>query len=117
MSKADIRDIEIDNTRDILLNIFQRSTRNTSFGMYQDVVNQANDYDFELTNIKCPVVVFQCEDDLSTPPAVGEYYKDNIHNCILHLVPNAGHLWHFHHMKDIFTEGLKEIDEYNLGKK
>lgn len=114
MSKADIRDIENKNTKDILFKIFRRSTQKTSFGMYQDVVNQANEYDFELSKVNCPVIVFQGKDDLSTPPAVGEHYKECLEKCKLHVIPNAGHLWHFQHMKEILERGVEEIDSWGL---
>ena len=113
MSASDLRDIEIEATREILRGIFKRATRKTSFGMYQDVVNQANEYDFQLSGIDCPVVIFQGDDDLSTPAEVGEFYKKSIKRCVLHRIPDAGHLWHFYHMKEIMVRGINEIDGLN----
>jgi pimeloyl-ACP methyl ester carboxylesterase len=110
MSSADIRDIKKPGILNILKNTFLNSVKQTSFGMYQDVINQAMPYDFDISRINCPVVIFQSEEDYSTPKAVGDYYKEQIKNSKIHHIEDAGHLWHCFHMSKILKQSIAEID-------
>jgi pimeloyl-ACP methyl ester carboxylesterase len=54
---------------------------------------------FEVSQIDCPVSIWQGQDDAVCPPLIGRWLADAIPNARLHALPEAGHFavypyWH-----------------------
>lgn len=110
MSTADLRDMEHPQTGKILTKTFKGAVRQTSYGLYLDVINQANPWDFNVEDVKCPVIIYQANQDHSAPKPVGEFFESHLPNCRVHFVEDAGHLWHLFHMPEILRDSIREID-------
>jgi sigma-B regulation protein RsbQ len=48
----------------------------------------------ELPKLQAPTLVLQCSDDLIAPRSVGDYLRERIPNCTLHIIENVGHCPH-----------------------
>lgn len=78
-------------------------------GYAQDVINQARPWPFPLTGITIPVNVWQPEDDTSVPPVVGRYFGSELPDGRVHLIPEAGHLWHIEHFAPVLDAVLESV--------
>ncbi len=96
INRRDVQEI----MKDIYLNSYQKTWK----GYARDVILQANDWGFDLSQIKPKVLIFQANEDTSSPPAVGDYFSQMIPNSQLFYYDNAGHLWHFLHLREILSK-------------
>ncbi|MCG8571722.1 MAG: alpha/beta hydrolase [Spirochaetes bacterium] len=88
----------------IMKDIYLNSYKKTWKGYARDVILQANDWGFDLRQIQPRVIIFQANDDTSSPPAVGEYFSQIIPNNQLYCYDNAGHLWQLLHLSEILSK-------------
>lgn len=96
INRRDVQEI----MKDIYLNSYQKTWK----GYARDVILQANDWGFDLSQIKPKVIIFQANEDTSSPPAVGDYFSQMIPNSQLFCHDNAGHLWHLLHLREILSK-------------
>ena len=75
-------------------------------GLAQDLENQAKAWDFDPGEIAVETHIWASEDDTSTPPAMAQSLHEQIQNSHLHLVPDAGHLWHICNLQQILEQSL-----------
>ena len=64
-------------------------------------------WDFEISKVRCPVLLWYGEQDLMAPPAHGQWLKDNLFNATLTIMPSEGHFG----LVDHFSEVLHELAE------
>ena len=101
LSRADQSALERPMVRTTLIKNFQDAYQQGGRGVAQDIINQANPWPLDLKEIKIPVQLWQPEDDTSTPVAMGQYLAKTIPGCQIHLIPDAGHLWHIEHLGEV----------------
>ena len=76
-------------------------------GLAQDLENQANAWGFDPCKIEVETHLWAPEDDTSSPSIMAQHLHDQISNSHLHLVPDAGHLWHIGHLQEILEQSLQ----------
>jgi pimeloyl-ACP methyl ester carboxylesterase len=64
-------------------------------------------WDFEISHVRCPVLLWYGEQDLMAPPAHGQWLKENLINATLTIRPSEGHFG----LVDHFSEVLRELAE------
>ena len=64
-------------------------------------------WDFEISNVRCPVLLWYGEQDLMAPPAHGQWLNENLFNATLTIRPSEGHFG----LVDHFSEVLHELAE------
>jgi pimeloyl-ACP methyl ester carboxylesterase len=64
-------------------------------------------WDFEISQVRCPVMLWYGQDDLMAPPAHGQWLKANLFNATLTIRPSEGHFG----LVDHFSEVLHELGE------
>ena len=64
-------------------------------------------WDFEISQVRCPVLLWYGEQDLMAPPAHGQWLKENLVNAQLTIRPSEGHFG----LIDHFSEVLHELAE------
>jgi pimeloyl-ACP methyl ester carboxylesterase len=62
-------------------------------------------WDFEISQVRCPVLLWYGEQDLMAPPAHGQWLEENLLNAKLTIRPSEGHLG----LVDHFSEVLHEL--------
>jgi len=65
-----------------------------------------------LSSIRCPCLVIGGQDDIFTPPWMGEEIASRIPKCDLHLYPEAGHGFHWERLEDFNSRVLKWLMEH-----
>jgi pimeloyl-ACP methyl ester carboxylesterase len=89
---------------EMLVKDFAEALRGGAQGMVDDMnANHGRPWGFPLNEIKTKVHFWQCELDLSVPPAMGRYLGDTVPNCEAEIVPNAGHLWILVHLNEVLN--------------
>jgi pimeloyl-ACP methyl ester carboxylesterase len=78
---------------------------NSVLGGGWDNVAWIGHWDFELSQVHCPVLLWYGEDDLMAPPAHGQWLKANLPNATLTTRPSEGHFG----LVDHFSEVLQEL--------
>ena len=104
LSGSDKEAINRTDVQEILKDMYLNSYQKTWKGYARDVILQANDWGFDLSQIKPEVIIFQANEDTSSPPAVGEYLSKTIPNSQLFSYDNAGHLWQLTHLSEILSK-------------
>ena len=64
-------------------------------------------WDFEISQVRCPVLLWYGEQDLMAPPAHGQWLEENLLNAKLTIRPSEGHFG----LVDHFSEVLRELAE------
>jgi pimeloyl-ACP methyl ester carboxylesterase len=64
-------------------------------------------WDFDLSHVRCPVLLWYGENDLMAPPAYGEWLNEHLSNATLTMRPSEGHFG----LIDHFAEVLHELVE------
>jgi pimeloyl-ACP methyl ester carboxylesterase len=64
-------------------------------------------WDFEISQVRCPVLLWYGEQDLMAPPAHGQWLEENLLNAKLTIRPSEGHFG----LVDHFSEVLHELAE------
>ena len=72
-----------------------------------DNVSWIGHWDVELSDIRCPVLLWYGEHDLMAPPAHGQWLKERLSNVTLTVRPSEGHFG----LIDHFSEVLRELVE------
>jgi pimeloyl-ACP methyl ester carboxylesterase len=62
-------------------------------------------WDFEISQVKCPVLLWYGEKDLMAPPVHGQWLQENLINATLTIRPEEGHFG----LVDHFSEVLHEL--------
>ncbi len=65
------------------------------------VLHHALPWGFSLEQIEVKVYLWQGKDDTSVPNTQARYMAKKLPNCQATFIPNAGHLWHLDHMKEV----------------
>jgi pimeloyl-ACP methyl ester carboxylesterase len=65
------------------------------------VLHHALPWGFALEQIEVKVYLWQSEDDHAIPNTQARYMAEKLPDCQAIFIPNAGHLWHVDHMKDV----------------
>ena len=99
---------------DMLAADFAEALRAGPQGMVDDMAaNHGRPWGFPLNEISASVLLWTCELDRSTPPAMGRYLARMIPGCETTLVANAGHLWILTHLRDVLsamTRDYRDVD-------
>jgi pimeloyl-ACP methyl ester carboxylesterase len=64
-------------------------------------------WDFEISQVRCPVLLWYGEQDLMAPPVHGQWLQENLINATLTIRPSEGHFG----LVDHFSEVLQELAE------
>jgi pimeloyl-ACP methyl ester carboxylesterase len=83
-------------TPDEVVHAIETETSRTDAGVRYNNMQACDAFDVmpQLKNITCPTLAICGLDDVITPPKYAEYFKANIPNCTLELIPDAGHWVH-----------------------
>ena len=90
--------------RTALLQNFVDALRHAESGRaYGDdvVLHHALPWGFSLEQIEVKVYLWQGEEDTGIPNTQARYMAEKLPNCQVTFIPNAGHLWHLDHMKEV----------------
>jgi pimeloyl-ACP methyl ester carboxylesterase len=68
------------------------SLRNGVWGWFDDDIELISDWGFDLSNISCPVTIWQGAQDRMVPLAHGEWLAAHIHGARANLLADHGHL-------------------------
>lgn len=108
MSEPDKKVLKNESIMFVVENMFKEAFRKGSGGIAYEISKiLVKDWDFELTEIKIPVIFWQGKKDNNVPYKWAELMKSEIQNATLNLFKDEGHLIIFQHAREIFT-GLKE---------
>jgi pimeloyl-ACP methyl ester carboxylesterase len=105
------RDAEIarrPEVREILGADIAEAFRQGSRGAALDVVLLGRPWGFRLDEIRTPVFLWQGDDDVLVPPAMGRHLAEQLPDCRATFFPGEGHLLFVDHMAEIvgvFSEG------------
>jgi len=66
--------------------------RHGVWGWFDDDIELISDWGFDLSNISCPVTIWQGAQDLMVPLAHGEWLASHIHGARANLLADHGHL-------------------------
>jgi pimeloyl-ACP methyl ester carboxylesterase len=77
--------------------------RQQGIGTWYDVLIPGN-WPIPLNEIKAKVYLWQGEEDISTPSAMGHYLAENIPNCEVEFIEDAGHFWIFEHLSEMLAK-------------
>jgi pimeloyl-ACP methyl ester carboxylesterase len=61
-------------------------------------------WDFEISKVRCPVLLWYGEEDLMAPPSHGRWLKENLFNAILTIRPSEGHFGLIDHFSQVLDE-------------
>jgi pimeloyl-ACP methyl ester carboxylesterase len=98
------RDAEIarrPEVREILAADIAEAFRQGSHGAALDVVLLGRPWEFRLDEIRTPVYLWQGEEDVLVPPAMGRYLAAQLPDCRATFFPGEGHLLFVDHMAEI----------------
>lgn len=107
-SAADRRELEKVIVRHVLIASAKEAyPHGSGRGLAQDLENQANALDFDPREIAAETHIWASEDDTSAPPVMAKFLHDRVQQSYLHLVPDAGHLWHICNLQKILEQSLE----------
>jgi pimeloyl-ACP methyl ester carboxylesterase len=75
-------------------------------GTWYDAMIPAN-WPIPLEEIKIKVYLWQGEEDISVPPAMGRYIAKKIPDCEAKFIKGAGHFWIFEHLAEMLEKLVK----------
>lgn len=76
------------------------SYRQGGIGSWYDAMIPGS-WPIPLEEISTRVHLWQGEEDISVPPAMGRYLADRIPDCEATFIQGAGHFWIFEHMPEM----------------
>ena len=91
---------------------FIKTDRNESYrqggnGSWYDAMIPGN-WPIPLNEIKTKTHLWQGEDDISVPVAMGKYLADHIPNCEAEFMKGAGHFWLFEHVSEMLEKLISD---------
>ncbi len=98
------RDAEIAKRPEVqqaLIAVITEAFRQGSEGSAWDMILLGRPWGFRLEDIKMRVHLWQGEEDVLVPPAMGRYMADHIPDCVARFFPGEGHLLVVDHMEEI----------------
>ncbi len=102
LSLPDQRDLERPHVRAVLIAAGRDAyPAGSGKGLAQDIRNQVKPWDFDLGDITVETRVWTGDDDRSTPKEMARRLNALVKGSHLHVVPNAGHLWHISNLSEI----------------
>ena len=105
LSEPDQRDLERAHVRAVLIAAGRDAyPTGSGKGLAQDIRNQIKPWDFDLGGISAETHVWTGDDDRSTPAEMAYRLNALVRGSHLHVVPNAGHLWHISNLATILSE-------------
>ena len=76
-------------------------------GLAHHVLLYARDWGFRLEDIEKEVHLWQGEEDVNVPPAMGRYQASRLPHCVAHFIPGEGHYsLPFNRAEEIFEEAI-----------
>ncbi len=104
---ADQREFDKEIVRQMLITSLKEAyPHGHGDGLAQDLENQVKAWDFNPCKVVTETHLWASEDDTIAPLAMAQHLYDQIPNSYLHLVSDAGHLWHICHMQQILEQSL-----------
>ncbi|TPV92791.1 MAG: alpha/beta hydrolase [Myxococcales bacterium FL481] len=101
---ADRREVDKTEVREALMRSAKEAySSGSGGGLAQDMENQVRPWDFRLEDVQSETHVWGFDQDTSAPPQMAQYIHDRLPNGHLHVVPDAGHLWHICNFETILT--------------
>jgi pimeloyl-ACP methyl ester carboxylesterase len=83
---------------------FKGSFRQNPRGVIQEGTLLGSDWGFKLTDIQAAVNLWQGEEDINVPAAMGRYQARQLPNCIAKFYPGEGHISIVnHHIREILA--------------
>jgi len=82
--------------------------RQKGIGMWYDATIPAN-WPIPLDEITARVHLWQGEEDISVPLAMGQYIAEKIPNCEATFIKGAGHFWVFEHLSEMLEKLVSDI--------
>jgi pimeloyl-ACP methyl ester carboxylesterase len=101
MSTSDADIVARPEVRRVLAAVFAEAFRQGSRGAADDIVLLGRPWGFRPEEVRPPVVLWQGEDDVLVPPAMGRSLAARIPNCEPTFVPGEGHLLIVDHLPEI----------------
>jgi pimeloyl-ACP methyl ester carboxylesterase len=97
---------------------FLRPDRNEGYrqggiGSWYDAMIPAS-WPIPLEEIKTKVLLWQGEEDISVPLAMGRYIAEKLPNCDAKFLPGVGHFWIFEHIGEMLNALVLPSRIYNL---
>lgn len=94
-----------------------RADRNEAYrqggiGTWYDVMIPGN-WPIPLNQIKAKIYLWQGEEDISTPLAMGQYLAEQIPDCEAKFIKGAGHFWIFEHIAEMLEPLVMTMAEGN----
>lgn len=81
--------------------------RQGGIGTWYDAMIPAN-WPIPLNEISAKVYLWQGEEDISVPPAMGKYLAETIPDCEAHFIEGAGQFWIFEHLEEMLAVLVRE---------
>jgi pimeloyl-ACP methyl ester carboxylesterase len=83
--------------------------RQGGIGSWYDAMIPGN-WPIPLSEIKTKVYLWQCEEDISVPKAMGQYLFEKIPNCEANIIKEGGHFWIFEHLSEMLEKLVNNND-------
>lgn len=104
------RDLILMNDKTIgpkVIGSMREGLSNSVLGGGWDNVAWIGHWDFDISQVRCPVLLWYGEEDLMASPAHGQWLKENLPHATLTVRASEGHLGHVDH----FSEVLQQLAE------
>ncbi len=101
MSPSDADIVARPEVRRVLAAVFAEAFRQGSRGAADDIVLLGRPWGFRPDDVTPPVLLWQGEEDVLVPPAMGRNLAARIPNCEPTFVPDEGHLLIVDHLPEI----------------
>ncbi len=79
------------------------SLKQGAYGVLDDYQAVAEDWGFNLADVKHPVQIFHGQEDAVCSVSHAERMKNEIEGAVLHLVPGEGHFLLHHHLEAVLA--------------
>lgn len=106
-SETDIKDYERLNVANWIEPDRNEGYWQKGIGMWYDAMLPAN-WPIPLNEIKTKVHLWQGEEDITVPLAMGQYMAGEIPNCKASFIKGSGHFWIFEHIAEILEELISD---------
>ena len=109
LSETDRKVYERLNIAELIRTDRNESYRQGGIGSWYDAMIPGN-WPIPLNEIKTKVYLWQGEEDISVPPAMGHYMAEIIPNCEAEFIKGAGHFWIFEHLAEMLEKLVGDND-------
>ena len=92
-----------DGDNDAVIAAFTPATRSVLGNGWDDVA-WIGHWDCEISDVRCPVLLWYGEEDLMAPPAHGEWLQENLFDARLIIRPSEGHVGLVDHFPEVLCQ-------------